>query len=121
MSNKEKITDTLGLGFLLWLAGYLASIPLYFIAPRDMLGWALFAVFTPVTVYVAYWRFHKRELSMGYYLVVAIAWTLIAISFDYVFIVMLLKAADYYKLDVLVYYAVIFLIPVLIGSRYSKK
>ena len=121
MSNREKITDTLGIGFLLWLAGYLASIPLYFILPKGMLGWILYVIFTPITIYVAYWRFHKRTLPMGYYLMVATVWTLIAISFDNIFIVMLLKAADYYQLDIFLYYATVFLIPVLIGSSYAKK
>jgi hypothetical protein len=121
MSNREKIIDTLGLGFILWLAGYLSSIPLYFLVPKVILGWVLFAAFTPVTLYVAYWRFHKRELPVGYYLIVAIVWTLIAISFDYVFIVTLLNAKDYYKMDVFVYYATIFIIPMLIGARYAKK
>jgi hypothetical protein len=121
MSNKEKITDTLGLGFLLWLAGFLASIPLYFIAPKEMLGWILYVVFTPITLYVAYWRFHRRTLPGGYYLMVAAVWTLTAVSFDYIFIVILLKAADYYQLDIFLYYATIFLIPVFIGSRYAKK
>ena len=40
---------------------------------------------------------------------------------DYNFIVGMLKAADYYQLDVFLYYVTTFLIPVLVGVRYAKK
>ena len=115
------LLDTLGLGFCLWLAGYLASFVLFFIVPKDVLGWILFAVFAPVTVLVAYWRFHKTALPFRYFFKVAAAWTLIAVAFDYLFIVLLLNAAGYYKLDVFVYYTTTFLIPVAVGVRYAKK
>jgi len=46
---------------------------------------------------------------------VEIAWTAIALVSDYVFIVLLLQPAAYYKADVFVYYAVTFLIPVASG------
>lgn len=120
-SGENVLLDTLGLGFCLWLAGYLASFALFFILPKDVLGWVLFAVFAPLTVLVAYWRFHRRALPFGYFIKIAAAWTLIAIVFDYLFIVLLLNAAGYYKLDVLVYYATTFLIPIAVGVRYAKK
>ncbi|MFA5253424.1 MAG: hypothetical protein WC367_01990 [Methanoregula sp.] len=44
----------------------------------------------------------------------AFAWTVIAVVFDYLFIV-LLFSATYYGPDVFVYYAITFLIPVCIG------
>jgi hypothetical protein len=114
------IVDSIGLGLALWLAGYLSSLILYFVLPKDVLGWVLFVVFLPVTLYVAYWRFHGRELSTGYLLSVAASWTLIAVVFDYVFIVMMLNAQGYYAADVFLYYAVTFLIPLAIGSKYRK-
>jgi hypothetical protein len=121
MQNRDALIDTIGFGFCLWLAGYLASLVLFFVLPPGLLGWVLFAVFAPITVFVAYWRFNKRQLPLGHYLKVAVAWTIIAIVFDYIFIVVMLKSADYYKLDVLVYYAATFLIPAAIGLRYAKK
>jgi hypothetical protein len=46
---------------------------------------------------------------------VAVSWTVIAIVLDYLFIVLLFHSLDYYKPDVFVYYAVMFLVPVGIG------
>lgn len=44
-------------------------------------------------------------------------WTLIAIIFDYFFLVKLLKPADgYYKLDVYLYYSLTFILPVVAGT-----
>jgi hypothetical protein len=49
----------------------------------------------------------------------AIVWTLIAIVFDYLFIVKALNPADgYYKLDVFLYYALTFILPL---AAYTRK
>jgi len=121
MKLKDTLLDTLGLGFCLWLAGYLAGIVLFFVLPQNLLGWVLFVIFAPITILIAYWRFHKRGLPLTYYLNVAVAWAIIAIVFDYVFIVVMFKSADYYQLDVLLYYATAFLVPVAIGLKYAKR
>ena len=121
MVNRERIFDTVGLGFILWLAGYLTSFLLYFYVPHGILGWILFVVFTPITIYIAYWRFHRRSLSMEYFFKVAAVWTLLAIAFDYLFIVMLFNSQNYYQADVLLYYLTIFLIPLGTGLKYAKK
>jgi len=42
-------------------------------------------------------------------------WAIIAIILDYIFIVKLFSAVNYYKTDVFVYYIIIFLIPLIIG------
>jgi len=45
-------------------------------------------------------------------------WTIIAVVFDYIFIVKLLKPLDfYYKLDVYLYYSLTFILPILVGWR----
>ena len=121
MQLKDLLFDTFGIGFGLWLLGFLASLALFFVLPSGLLGWVLFAIFAPVTILVAYWRFHKRQLPLLHYLGVAVAWSLVAIVFDYFFIVVMFKSADYYKLDVFVYYATTFLIPVALGLKYAKK
>lgn len=120
MKKRQMLVDSLGLGLALWLAGYLSSLALFFVLPKGLLGWVLFAVFTPVTIYVAYLRFRRRGLSLGYLLFVAATWTAIAVLFDYLFIVQLFKSQDYYAADVFLYYAVTFLIPLAIGLKYRK-
>lgn len=110
----QQIKDTAGLGLLLWLIGYITSLVLFFSPFAGIMGWILIAVFTPVTVAVTWWWFRARDLSLSYYAGVGIAWTAIAIVLDYLFIVLLFQAT-YYGPDVFVYYAITFLIPVLIG------
>ncbi len=60
------------------------------------------------------WWFRKRDLPPGYYIRVGLVWTLIAIVLDYLFIVQLFQAS-YYGIDVFLYYALTFLIPVGVG------
>lgn len=108
------LKGTAGLGVLLWLLGYIASL-LLFVSPfAGIMGWILIAVFTPVSVIIVWRWFTGRDLPLAYYAGLGIAWTVIAVVFDYLFIV-LLFSATYYGLDVFVYYAITFLIPVCIG------
>jgi hypothetical protein len=117
---KQWIKDTAGLGVVLWLIGYLASLVLFFSPYAGIMGWILLAVFTPVTIAVTWWWFRQRErLPLQYYACVGVAWTLIAIVLDYLFIVLMFQAT-YYESDVFVYYAVTFLIPVGVGLYLNR-
>ena len=111
---KPWLKDTVGLGTALWLLGYLVSLALFFTPLAGVMGWIITAVFTPVTVGVAWWRFRGRDLPLAYYAGVGLAWTAIAVVLDYLFIVRLFDAV-YYAPDVFVYYALTFLIPVGVG------
>ena len=111
---KQILKDTAGLGTGLWLLGYLASLLLFFSPFAASMGWVLIAVFTPVTIAVAWWWFRARDLALSYYAGVGAAWTVIAVVLDYLFIVLLFQAT-YYGPDVFVYYALTFLIPVGVG------
>ena len=85
------------------------------------MGWILLIIFTPVTIAVTWWWFRKRKgLTLEYYAKVGIAWVLIAVVFDYLFIVQLFQAT-YYEADVFVYYAMTFLIPVGVGFYLIQK
>ena len=108
------IKDTAGLGTGLWLVGYLASLLLFFSPYAGIMGWILLVVCTPITIAVAWWWFRVRHLALTYYAGVGAAWTVIAVVFDYLFIVLLFQAT-YYGFDVFVYYALTFLIPVGVG------
>ncbi len=113
---KQWIKDMAGLGTGLWLMGYLASLALYFTPLWETMGgWVLLIIFTPVTIAITWWWFRKQDfLPLPYYAGVGIAWMLIAIVLDYLFIVRLFQAT-YYGPDVFVYYAMTFLIPVAVG------
>lgn len=117
---KQLIKDTAGLGAALWLIGYLASLVLFFSPCAGVMGWILIAFFTPVTIVIVWWWFRKRErLPVQYYASVGVAWMLIAIVLDYLFIVLLFNA-HYYGIDVFVYYTVTFLIPVGVGLYLNR-
>jgi hypothetical protein len=112
---KPWIKDTAGLATLLWLIGYLASLVLFFTPFAGVMGWILIAIFTPVTIAIAWLWFSRKELlPLQYYAGVGVAWVIIAVVLDYLFIVLLFQAT-YYGPDVFVYYSLTFLIPVGVG------
>ena len=118
--NKQLLKDTLGWGFVLWLIGYILGIVLFPIVPASILGW----IIMPIGIIITLWVLFKkvRGESFGYYLILAAVWTLIAITFDYVFLVLLFKPADgYYKPDVYLYYMLTFALPLIIGWRKNVK
>ena len=120
---QQWIKDTGGLGIVFWLIGYLASLVLFFSPFAESMGWILLILCTPVTFIITWWWFRSRTLRLSYYMLVGIAWTAIAIVFDYLFIVLLLNAL-YYGADVFIYYALTLLIPVSVGlylTRLQKK
>lgn len=111
---KQWIKDMIGLGTGFWLLGYIFSIVLFFSPYTRSMGEILLSVCTPATIAISWWWFRDRDHPREYYLKVGLAWTVLAIVLDFLFIVMLLQAT-YYGGDVFVYYALTFLIPVGIG------
>jgi hypothetical protein len=112
---KARMIDVFVFGILIWLIGYIVSLILFSFVPNSILGWILCIVFTPITFLIAQRRFKNRKLKFFCYFMTGVIWTVIAIVLDYLFIVKLFSAVDYYKVDVFVYYAITFLIPVIIG------
>lgn len=120
--NKKLLKDTIGWGFLLWLIGYVLGIILFMFVPTSILGWVIMPLGTVVTLWVLLKNIKSNTFQ--YYLLLAIAWTLIAVIFDYLFLVKAFKPEDgYYKLDVYVYYSVTFILPLLVGLKkvFTKK
>ena len=112
--SKQLLKDALGWGFILWLIGYVLGIVLFAIVPQSIIGWVIMPIGIVITLWVLLIK--VKASSLQYYYLLAIAWTLIAIIFDYIFLVLLFKPADgYYKLDVYLYYALTFVLPLLVG------
>lgn len=112
------LKDTFGWGFTLWLIGYVLGIILFMIVPPSILGWIIMPIGTIITL----WVLLKKIKSTGfqYYLMLGVTWTLIAVIFDYFFLVKVFKPADgYYKLDVYLYYMLTFVLPLIVGWRKS--
>jgi hypothetical protein len=114
MMNKQLLKDSLGWGFILWLIGYVLGIILFFVLPPSIMGW----VIMPIGILITVWVLLKKVKgdTFWYFLILAIVWTVIAVAFDYLFIVKALSpAGGYYKLDVYFYYALTFMIPLTFG------
>ena len=82
--------------------------------PKTLIGWAI----TPIAIVVTLWILIKKikSISIIYYLIISIIWTLIAVILDYLFIVIAFNPEDgYYKLDVYLYYILTFILPLIIG------
>lgn len=106
--------DAFGWGFLLWLLGYILGIILFPLVPLSLIGWVIMPIGTIATIWVL--RKKVEGPTLGYYLMIGVVWTAIAIVFDYLLLVQLFKPADgYYKPDVYLYYALTFFIPPVIG------
>lgn len=121
--NKGKIfLNTIFWGFVLWLFGYVLGIIFFGILPKDLIGFAI----SPLGVALMLWvllKKIKRE-SFGCFVGLGIIWTFMAVVLDYLFIVKLFKPADYYKPDIFLYYALTFILPIIVGwyqFRKSKK
>ncbi|TSC85657.1 MAG: hypothetical protein G01um10148_1043 [Parcubacteria group bacterium Gr01-1014_8] len=111
--NKAFYKNAILWGFALWFIGYVLGIVLFFVVSPSMIGWIL----TPIGVLITLWvLFKKISASFEHYALLAVAWTLIAIVLDYIFLVMIFKPADgYYKLDVYLYYALTLILPLAVG------
>jgi hypothetical protein len=115
------LKDTAGLGTFFWLVGYLAGIVLFFTPLKESMGWVMLAAFTPFTIAVTWWWFRGRGLPLPYFPGVGVAWTVIAVVLDFLFIVQLFGNPQYYAPDVLIYYALTFLIPVGVGLCLNRQ
>jgi len=114
--NKKFVKYSLGWGLGLWAIGYILGFVLFFAVPASMIGW----VITPIGFAVTLWVLFKKVKgdSFKYYFKLAVVWTLVAVIFDYIFIVKMLKpVGGYYKLDVYLYYALTFALPLAVGWK----
>lgn len=117
--NKQSIKDTIGWGLILWLVGYVLGIILFVIVSPNVIGWIIMPVGMIITLWVLFKKI-KAE-SLQYYFLLAVVWSVMAVIFDYIFIVKMLKpAGGYYKLDVCLYYVLTFILPLIVGW-YKKQ
>lgn len=118
--NAQFYKDTFGWGFVLWLVGYALGMVLFAVVPVYMIGWLITPVGTALTLWVLFRK--VRGDSFKYYFLLAAVWTLIAVVFDYFFLVKAFAPADgYYKLDVYLYYALTFVLPLVVGWRKKQS
>lgn len=118
--NKQLLKDALGWGIILWLIGYALGFVFYFVLPPSIMGWVIMPIGAVITLFVLFKMIKSTEFK--HYLILAVVWTVIAVVFDYLFLVQLFKPADnYYKLDVYIYYALTFALPLIVGGWKDRK
>lgn len=119
-TNKGKIfLNTIFWGFVLWLFGYILGMVFFAFVPKGLIGWFVL----PLTLIATFWvliKKIKRE-SFGCYIGLGIIWTILAVALDYVFLVKLFKATEYYKFDVYLYYILTLILPMVVGWYNLKK
>jgi hypothetical protein len=119
--NKQFFKDAFGWGLLLWLFGYILGIVFFMFIPVPMVGW----IITPIATLVTLWVLVRKikYLSVLYYVVVGLTWTIMAVVLDYFFIVKAFKPQDgYYKVDVYLYYFLTLSLPLIVGfTKYRNK
>jgi len=118
--EKQFYKDAFGWGFILWLVGYFLGIIFFAVVPSSIIGWVIMPIGIVITLWVLFKKIKSQ--SFRYYFLLAVVWTLIAIIFDYFFLVKVFNPADgYYKPDVYLYYALTFILPLLVGWRKKKN
>lgn len=117
----RKLIDTLVLGIVVWTIGYamgfyIVTIPGYpevMLQPSILFG--LSAVGILVTGGTAYLRFRKRSgLTWQYALLVGGSWLVVAVVFDFLFIVLLFGAYGHYRPHILLYYLLTLIVPTIV-------
>lgn len=117
---KQLLKDSIGWGIILWLIGYFLGFVFFFVIPSSLIGWIITPIGTIITLVVLFKKVKGETLK--YYFILSITWTIIAVVFDYLFILKTLKPADgYYKLDVYLYYMLTFIFPLLTGLIKNKN
>jgi hypothetical protein len=112
--NTRLLKDALGWGFTLWVIGYILGIAVFPFVPVAVVGWIIMPIGVVLTLWVLLGR--VKSTSLQYYLTLAVVWTLLAVVLDYLLLVKMFNPSDgYYKLDVYLYYALTFLLPIAVG------
>lgn len=113
-ANKGKIfLNTVFWGFVLWFFGYVLGFVFFVFVPKDLIGWCIMPFGIIATLWVLLKKIKREELMC--YFGLGLIWTIMAIVLDYIFLVKMLSATNYYKLDVYIYYILTFILPLVVG------
>lgn len=95
VSYSSVLKSAVGWGLGLWLIGYVLGIILFAVLPSSIMGWVIMPIGAVITIWVLLTR--VRPESLAACTVLTVVWTMIAVVFDYVFILRAFGATDYYK------------------------
>ena len=118
--NKRKLfLNTVLWGIGLWFFGYILGFIFFAFVPKDLIGWFV----TPLGLVAILWVLLKKIKRERFqcFVGLGVIWTIIAVALDYIFIVKMLGAIGYYKLDVYIYYILTLILPIVVGWYKFKK
>ena len=120
MDKKKILVNTVTWGFLLWLFGYALGFVFFALVPKEVIGWYIMPFGLAATLWVLFKKIERE--SFGCYIGLGVFWTIMAVVLDYIFLVKLLSAIGYYKLDVYLYYFTTLVLPIIVGwYKFSIK
>ncbi len=119
-NNKLKIfLNTIMWGFILWLFGYILGMIFFVFVPKELIGWFILPFGVLFTLWIVIKKIERKEFMC--YIGLGVIWTIMAVFLDYIFIIKLLNATTYYKLDVYIYYILTFTLPIIVGAYKFNK
>lgn len=116
---KQFFKDAFGWGFLLWLIGYVLGMMLFAVVPVNLIGWVIMPTGMAITLWVLFKKIKADRLAD--FVKLAVVWLLIAVVFDYFFLVKAFKVSGYYKPSVYLYYLLTILLPLAVGWKKKKS
>lgn len=117
--SKQFFKDAFGWGLLLWLIGYALGIMLFAVVSLNLIGWVIMPIGTAITLWVLLKKIKADQFI--YFVKLGLVWLIIAVVFDYFFLVKAFKVVGYYKPSVYLYYILTILLPLLVGWKKTKS
>jgi hypothetical protein len=115
--SRRSLLGTMSWGLARRVVGYALAMVAFAFVPSDRIGWLILPVLIPLTFILAYKRLARADLRSSHYLLVAVAWLGLAVVLDYVLVVRAFNVSGYYDADVVIYYFVTFIAPLVVGWR----
>jgi len=119
MERIKILKNTIFWGTILWFIGWTMGVMLYKSVPTEMIGWIISPIATLITIWVLFKKIHREKFMC--YVGLGVIWTILAIILDYIFNVKLFNIANYYKLDIYIYYALTLILPIIVGLIKFRK
>lgn len=118
--SKQRFIETIGWGTALWFLGFAFSMMLFPFIPVKFLGLPVLAIMAFFIFAAGMKVFKEKKATLMYALTVAFSWLLLVIVLDYFVLVKTFNIENYYDIDLIVYYTVTFILPLIAWKKYAN-
>ena len=119
--NSKVIKEIIVWGLKLWALGFFLGMIFFPFVPVKYIGIPVLFLIIPATYIATVKIFKEFKIEIKEVLAMSIFWTTIAVVLDYGFLVNAFKVQNYYDMDVIIYYALTFLIPCIYFFKKQNK